>query len=294
MLMCLHCGKRVDKRDAADTTKGENGGMAMISGESEYSAYDRPEILLFLFHPRREDAGEALPPGAKELSVPVNGGVHIGARFYPSDKKSPNMLFFHGNGEIVADYADLAPVFNRMGINFIPVDYRGYGKSSGDPTVSSMMQDCRIVFKYVSEFLKSRGYNGKIVIMGRSLGSASALELAYHYPDEIDGLIIESGFAYAVPLLRHLGLNTDSLGITEEGGFRNIEKIKGYRGPTLVIHAQYDQIITFSDGKALYDASPAEKKWFLRIPGADHNTIFLHGLNEYLASVKQLMLEVEK
>jgi len=130
--------------------------------------------------------------------------------------------------------------------------------------------------------------------MGRSLGSASALELAYNFPDDIDGLIVESGFAYAVPLLRHLGLDTASMGITEEGGFRNIDKIRGYNRPTLVIHAQYDQIISFNDGRALYDASTSEKKWFLRIPGADHNTIFLHGLQEYLASVKQLILEVEK
>ncbi len=101
--------------------------------------------------------------------------------------------------------------------------------------------------------------------MGRSLGSASALELAANFGDDISGLVIESGFAYALPLLRLLGVNTERLGITEEKGFNNIAKIKKYSGPLLVIHAEKDHIIPFSDGRALYEACPSTRKEFLEI-----------------------------
>jgi pimeloyl-ACP methyl ester carboxylesterase len=49
--------------------------------------------------------------------------------------------------------------------------------------------------------LKENNIEGKIIIMGRSLGSASALEICSYYHEKIDGLIVESGFAYAIPLL---------------------------------------------------------------------------------------------
>jgi hypothetical protein len=124
--------------------------------------------------------------------------------------------------------------------------------------------------------------------MGRSLGSASALELAAAQGSRIDGLIIESGFAYAEPLLRLLGVDAGRLGFQEENGFRNVDKIRQFNKPSLIIHAEFDHIIPFADGQALYDASPAEDKTLLMIPGANHNDIFMQGLQEYLAAVKKL------
>ena len=78
------------------------------------------------------------------------------------------------------------------------------------------------------------------------------------------------------------------MGFKEETGFGNIDKIKTIDKPTLIIHAEFDHIIPFSDGKALYDASPSKNKTLLMIPGANHNDIFARGLSEYLEAVKML------
>ena len=91
--------------------------------------------------------------------------------------------------------------------------------------------------------------------MGRSLGSASVLELAAAHSNLIHGLIIESGFAYAAPLLKLLGIDIEALGFKEAHGFGNIDKIKAFAKPTLIIHAEFDHIIPFSDGQALFDAT---------------------------------------
>ena len=268
----------------------------------DYSMLDRPEVLMFLFHPRPEPTVSAyqstepenrmIPP--KDILIPVKEDIAIGARFHMADKSGGNLLFFHGNGEIVADYDELGAVYNRMGINFLAVDYRGYGRSGGKPTVTAMMQDCHIIFNFVRKWLQQNDYTGPILLMGRSLGSASVLELAAAYKNLIDGLIVESGFAYAGPLLTLLGIDFAALGFKEEKGFRNVDKIENFDKPTLIIHAEFDHIIPYSDGQTLHDACPSGNKKMLKIPGANHNDIFMRGMQEYLAAVKQIVDSVKE
>ncbi len=244
---------------------------------------------MFLFHPRLEWGSPKRSPSAEDMLIQVEKDVVVGARFHLAGKEAPNILFFHGNGEIVADYDDIGLIYLKMGINFLPVDYRGYGRSSGKPTITAMMRDSHVIFDYVQNWLKERGYSGPFILMGRSLGSASALELSAYYRDQIEGLIIESGFAYARPLLQLLGINMEALGIKEEEGFRNIDKISTFDKPTLIIHAEKDHLIPFSEGQALYDACPARDKRLLMIPGANHNDVFLRGMREYMEAVKGLV-----
>ncbi len=255
----------------------------------DYSALDRPEVTLYLFHPRGSLDLPGSAPGAEDVMIPVEDGVSIGGRFHMAGKDAPNILFFHGNGEIVSDYDDLAPIYNRMGAGFMPVDYRGYGRSGGSPTVSAMMRDCHRIFDFTKTWLDDNGYTGPLAVMGRSLGSASALELAAHHPDRMDGLIIESGFAHAVPLLRLLGINTAALGIDGDDRFNNTEKIRKFPKPVLVIHAEHDHIIPFTDGQDLHDACGSPDKTLLKIPGANHNDILHRGFQEYMAAVRGLL-----
>lgn len=261
----------------------------------DYSVLDRPEVTMFLFHPRAEGVfGESEPAPCRNVFIPVEENVSIGGCFHISSQVAPNILFFHGNGEIVADYHDMGAVYNRIGVNFLPVDYRGYGRSTGTPTVTTMMQDCHRIFDFVGKWLETEKLTGPLVVMGRSLGSASALELAAACPDAIDGLIIESGFAYAKPLLELLGIDVRSIGFEEKEGFRNVDKIRSFSKPTLIIHAEQDHIIPFSDGEALHDASAATEKTLLNVPGANHNDLLHVGFNEYMKAVHALIQNLQK
>ncbi len=260
---------------------------------SDYSRFDHPAITSFLFFPRPEETRSLTGENIIELFIPVEPDIAIGAKIFIAGKNMPSILFFHGNGEIVIDYDDLGPLYTNLGMNFIPVDYRGYGRSGGNPSVSSMMKDCHTIFDYMLQWLKDNAFQGKFIIMGRSLGSASALELASTRSNSIDGLVIDSGFAYAMPLLRIIGIDPDRLGLHEDEGFRNIDKIRQFRKPTLIIHAEKDHIIPYGDGCTLFDSSPAEQKHMVNIKEANHNTIFMYGLKEYLTAVRQLADEIE-
>ncbi len=257
----------------------------------DYSKLDRLGVTSYLFHPRPDYESTSGKKG-EDLLITVEEGAAVGARFHENGKSGPVLLFFHGNGEIVSDYDELADFFTGAGFNFLPVDYRGYGKSTGMPSITSMMRDCHQVYGFARAWLKEHGFSGPFIVMGRSLGSASALELLSAYGDKIDGVVIESGFGRSQTLLDLLGVDLKNLGLTEEDGFRNLDKIRTFGKPTLIIHAEYDHILPFTEGQALYDASPAGEKRLLKIPGANHNDIFARGLTQYIEALRELSEKV--
>ena len=265
-----------------------NGAKGNPNMKTHAPSFDSPAVLAVIFHPRPE--GAVLAGGFENLTVPVGDGVMLGGRFYSAGTNNPTILFFHGNGEIVADYAELAKVYTGMGINFMPMDYRGYGRSSGTPTVTAMLKDAHAAFDFSRRWLKDHGYTGRFVVMGRSLGSASALELASAHTNEIDALIIDSGFADALGLAQRLGWRPAGNQAMEDTLFRHCEKIRLYKGPTLIIHGTQDTIIPVADADALYQASGSVTKKMLRIRGADHNNLLAVGFDEYFKAVSNIVL----
>ena len=250
-----------------------------------------PDVQRVAFHPRKE-WGAAEESGFTSLDIPVAEGVTIGARFYAAGRDKPTILFFHGNGEIVADYADIVPFYTAMGVNFLPVDYRGYGRSSGSPTVSAMLADAGTVFGFVQKWLAAERYAGPIVVMGRSLGSASALEIVAMNPTAVAGLIIDSGFADTMALMIRLGAQPPVTGVPEDSLLRQVKKIAVYEGPTLIIHGVVDMIIPVADAEALFSACPSAEKRLLRIEGAGHNNLMAVGMSQYMKAVAKLIQSV--
>jgi len=104
---------------------------------------DRPEVLAYLFYPRSSFARDSADD-IHDLSIPVAEGVEVGARCHLADSAATNILFFHGNGEIVEDYDDIGALYVERGINFVAVDYRGYGRSTGRPAASTMLTDSHV------------------------------------------------------------------------------------------------------------------------------------------------------
>lgn len=257
-----------------------------------YEKLDRPEVLARLFHPRQDTT--APPVGAQDHGIEVEAGVALGARFFlTADEAAVNLLFFHGNGEVVGDYDDAGPLYNEHGINFLAVDYRGYGRSTGRPTVAAMIQDAHRVLGWVRAWLSGQGRTGHLVVMGRSLGSVSAIELAAS-EETVAGLIVESGIAQTLPFLLTLGLDVQALGIDEADGFGNLQKIAQVQKPTYILHAQHDQIIPIGLAEGLQSVCGARSKEFQMIPGADHNNILALTGKLYFQAIRQFLKRVGK
>ena len=239
-------------------------------------------ISSFLFHPRKsyQDMDE------KDIQINMEDSVQVGARLHLINQSAPTILFFHGNGEIATEYDDIAQGYNQKNINFIIADFRGYGFSSGVPDVKNTQSDAHIILDYVLKHFKEKNYSGPLILMGRSLGSVSVLELSKRYPHDFSGLIIESGFADEGPLFKLIGTTPMQEGFKKKDGFLNGEKIKKYIGPLLIIHAEQDHIIPFGQGELLYHFCPSNNKKFLSIPKANHNNILSVGFQKYFEEVE--------
>jgi len=253
-----------------------------------YEKLDQKEFLSHIFYPEKI-APTPLPPGSIDVEIEVDADINIGCRFYVHDQKSPNILFFHGNGESVTDYDDIGPLFAKAGMNLFVTEYRGYGWSDGTPTVTTMLTDAEIIFTKSQDWLKGKGYSGATFLMGRSLGSVPAIDLAQKHGDDIRGLIIESGIAETSPLLQMLGIDCTKTGFTEKDGFGNLEKIESVSKPTFILHGARDELISAEHAEKLQACCGARSKEFVIIPGAEHNTMILTGGVLYFQTIKRFI-----
>ncbi len=244
---------------------------------------DRPEIGQRLFHPR-PDPAPADP--ARDAWATASDGTRLYVRLHDARPEFPTLLLFHGNGEVASDYDGLAPLLKRSGVNLAVAEFRGYGRSEGAPTASKLAGDAEAVFDFMRERLTRQAGAPRLVVMGRSLGSACALALAASRTRDVAGLVVESGFARTLPLLRTLGAPV--MDVSEADGFGNLEHIKAFAGPTLVICGGEDTLIPPAEAHLLYDASPAQDKTLLVIPEAGHNDLLAVGPHEYLEAVAAL------
>ena len=247
-------------------------------------------INSFLFHPRK--SYHAI--NEKDILITVEDDVQISTRFHLISKSAPTILFFHGNGEIAPEYDDIAAMYKQQNINFIIADFRGYGFSNGTPTAENTQSDVHPILDYVLWHLKKENYIGPLILMGRSLGSVSGLELARRYPGDFSALIIESGFANEGSLFNLFGITAGMVGYKKEDGFQNGAKISKYPGPLLVIHAEQDHIIPFSQGEELLNLCPSKNKKLVGISNANHNNIL--GVNplKYFEEVSRFIENCNK
>ena len=122
----------------------------------DYSEIDRSSILTYVFYPR--DTFSTCPRWGFDHFVPVAEDISLHCRFYKENDNWPWVLHFHGNGEVVSDYDEIAIFYLKYGINLVVADYRGYGKSTGDPTLTDISHDAHIVYDSVTKELVKRGF----------------------------------------------------------------------------------------------------------------------------------------
>nr|VFK67227.1 MAG: hypothetical protein BECKUNK1418G_GA0071005_11319 [Candidatus Kentron sp. UNK]VFK72579.1 MAG: hypothetical protein BECKUNK1418H_GA0071006_112310 [Candidatus Kentron sp. UNK] len=251
---------------------------------------DHPRVNATIFFPR-QDPGLPPPPGSEDFYIEVEPSIRVMARHYPLEPDSPLLIYFHGNGEIVADYDNIASAFHAAGASLMPVDYRGYGKSDGQPSVRKALDDAHAVLDFVLKLRDERGYTGPLVVMGRSLGSGPAIDLASSREKDLAGLVVESGFAQTPPLLALFGISIDNLDIPPGSERDNEDKMADLRKPVLILHAEGDNIIPIWNAERNMERAGTEQKRLVRIPHADHNTIMMFG-DLYWGSLKMFLSEL--
>jgi len=250
------------------------------------SVFDSSEFNTNLFFPRPDLL--APPEGTDEIYVEVEPEVQVHLRRHPSPHARFSLLFFHGNGEIASDYDELSKAFAYLGAEFVVCDYRGYGRSSGYPTLRTALQDADRIYQTLK-------HDGKLLdtvcVMGRSLGSASAIDLCARYP-EINCCVIESGYADPIPLVKRRGLRIDRMTPEEDALFNNSRKIKKVTCPLLVMHGEDDELIVPDEAQLNYELAGSVSKTLQILEGVGHNDILMAPENAYFKCLHRFFEKV--
>lgn len=249
---------------------------------------DQPEILAHLFQPPSAEV-ESCPANAEDVVLAVGPGVVLNCRHYSFSFDSPTLFYFHGGNESRESFDIEAEKFIRYGLNVFLASYRGYSKSTGTPSVSSIFDDGRTLLPLAAEWLKNHGYSGSLFVMGRSLGSVCAIDIVHTKSELVKGLVIESGFCETVSLLQAIGVQISSAELAEHEGFNNLHKISEIKLPTLIFHGAKDSLVPVAQAEKLQACSGARNKQFFIIPGAAHDTVSETGGALYFQKIKEFV-----
>jgi pimeloyl-ACP methyl ester carboxylesterase len=230
-------------------------------------------------YPRASPLDAGLP--FEDLHIPVNKSQQIHAWWIPADPASASadkvLLAFHGNGYVLEQSVTLEMIpLHSLGANLLLVDYRGYGSSSAEiPTEERVNEDARAAFDYLTSQREVPSRN--IVLLGRSIGTGPATELAKEHADA-GGLILISPFTSTVDIAKTIWyLRIFPLALLSHNRFDNLLKIKGVHIPIFIAVGSEDRLTPPAMAQALFKNANNPKQLYIS-PGADHNNIMEIGV----------------
>lgn len=246
-------------------------------------------IPAFVFHPTKDLVATPAAAGLEyeEVRLQTSDGQTIAGWHIPAapDASGPGLgltlLFFHGNAGNISHRVQSIAFFHKLGLSVFIVEYRGFGQSTGKPSVGGTIQDARTAWQWLTG---QRGVQAsRVIVFGRSLGGGVAAALAAEATPK--ALILESTFTSLhdvgkemVPFLPRCLFRED---------YDTINNISKLRVPLLVVHSPADTVINFRMGREIFDRYNGPKS-FLQI-GGSHNSGWLSDLAVYESGVRNFL-----
>ena len=244
----------------------------------------------FVYYPTKQVFGDPKTIGLdfQDLFLVTEDDVRVHGWFVPATGAQSTLLIFHGNAGNIGDRLPWIELLHKLKAGVLIVDYRGYGRSGGDPFEEGLYRDASAAYAWWSSERGSKGE--KLVLLGESLGCAVAVDLAVRVAPA--GLILQSAFTSAWDMAKTLfplGLLQPLAGVH----FDSAAKIRRITCPKLIIHGDQDEIVPFRLGKKLYELAPQPKS-FYEVPGAGHNDLLWVSGAEYSRQVRSFLSQVEQ
>jgi hypothetical protein len=225
-----------------------------------------------------DDAGLAY----ESVTITTEDSVTLDGWFLPVSQARGLLLFFHGNAGNISHRLDSLKIFNELGLATLIFDYRGYGRSGGEPSEEGTYRDAEAAWRFVTE--ERNIPPREVVLFGRSLGAAVAAHLATrHTPG---ALIIESAFTSVPDLAADLYPFLPARWLVR---FRYSTQtdLGSVVCPLLIVHSRDDEIIPFAHGQRLF-AVANEPKQLLELLGG-HNDGFLVSRQAYMDGLRTFL-----
>jgi uncharacterized protein len=201
----------------------------------------------------------------KELNFDVEEGVCINGLHFYRENANGLILYFHGNTRSIKGWAKYAKDFYRYGYDVILVDYRGFGKSTGERSEKEMLDDVQFIYSSLAEEYSEN----HLIVYGRSLGSGFAAKLASDNKPRY--LILDSPYYNFTKVIERF-LPILPLRYVLRYHLRTDKWIRKANCPVYIIHGTKDWLIPIRHSEELQKLNP-RKITLIRIHGGGHNNL---------------------
>ena len=212
----------------------------------------------------------------EDVFITAADGSHLHGWWLPAQGPARgSVLHLHGNAANVSNHLPLVSWLPAAGFNVLMLDYRGFGRSEGRPTLEGVVQDAAAALAYLRTRPGVDG--GRLVVLGQSLGGATALRLLALDSAGVRLAVIEAAFASYRGIARDAAAQSVVLAplvpmaapMLPGAQADPVATLSGLRVPLLIVHGTADEVIPFKHGEQLAAAAPPGTR-FLRVDGGRH------------------------
>ncbi|WP_243321088.1 MULTISPECIES: alpha/beta hydrolase [Geothrix] len=218
-----------------------------------------------MYFPDREPEPEAVPRALEARLVPWRDGkgAVLGWR-RAARSGGPRILVLHGNAGDALGREDYLPMLEAAGFEGVLLEYPGYGPREGERSEASLVADARAAVRQ----LKVES-GAPVILLGESLGSGVAAQVAAAEPKLVAGLLLAAPFARMTEVAaRHYPYLPMKLILRDR--WDSLGAIRGYRGPVAVVIAGQDEVVGAEQGRRLAQGCPGPVRIW-EVPRATHN-----------------------
>jgi fermentation-respiration switch protein FrsA (DUF1100 family) len=201
-------------------------------------------------------------------------GETLNGWYLTQEDAKVTVVYYGGNGFLMVKSRPLIQAYSGMDVNLLLFDYRGYGLSSGDPTVEGVKSDARRAFEYAES--SSNAGEQRIIVHGHSMGAFLSSYIAGE--NSVAGYVMESPVSEVdqwtkklVPWILRPFVRFD---IAEQiAAQSNLENVSAVEAPLLIIGGSNDDVTPFEMAEDVYEASSSGNKKLVKIEGGTHNDL---------------------
>ena len=211
---------------------------------------------------------------AEDVSVVTVDRSRLHGWFLPAiGQTKGSVLHLHGNAANVSNHLPLVSWLPARGYNVLMIDYRGFGRSEGKPSLDGIVDDAAAALAYLRN--RPEVDSTRLIVLGQSIGGATALRMLARDSIGMRLAIIDSAFASYRGIARDATaggplapLAALTVGVLPGPEKDPITALKSIQVPMIFVHGARDSIIAAVKSEKLHAAAPGSQHW--NVPEAMH------------------------
>ena len=237
------------------------------------------ERVIFLQEPIDAAHVYQFPFDFEEVNLKTADNQTINALHIKAKKPKGIILYFHGNQGNLIRWGNITSYFTQFNYDVFVIDYRGYGKSTGDFNEINMYNDALLSYEYVKEYFSEEN----IIVYGRSLGTTFAVKVgSENNPKHV---ILEAPFYnlhhaanFKYKVIPKFILNFK---------FKSNEYITKIQSPMTIFHGTADKTTPIEGAKLLFELSSSTNKEFISLENGTHHNV--RDFEKYTNALKSIL-----